>query len=111
MAKGKHSAGLLMFRRRPCGYEFLLVHPGGPFWARKDEGSWSIPKGLYEADGSERAVFLRHGAVVGIPSGYHPVCAAPGYRLYYLWALGPRAGTARALALHEDPAHRWLHDS
>jgi len=68
-------------------------------------------QGLYELGGPERAVFLRHGAVVGIPRGYHPVCAAPGYRLYYLWALGPRAGTARALALHEDPAHRWLHDS
>jgi len=67
-------------------------------------------QGLYEQGGTERAVFLRHGAVVGIPGGYHPVCAAPGYRLYYLWALGPRAGTARALALHEDPAHRWLHD-
>jgi 5-deoxy-glucuronate isomerase len=67
-------------------------------------------QGLYDADGSERAVFLRHGAVVGIPRGYHPVCAAPGYRLYYLWALGPRVGAARALALHEDPAHRWLHD-
>ena len=72
-------------------------------------------QGLYEHAGdghaaSERAVFLRHGAVVGIPRGYHPVCAAPGYRLYYLWALGPKAGTARALALHEDPAHRWLHD-
>ena len=65
-------------------------------------------QGLYERDGAERAVFLRHGAVVGIPSGYHPVCAAPGYRLYYLWALAPRAGTPRALALHEDPAHRWL---
>jgi 5-deoxy-glucuronate isomerase len=70
-------------------------------------------QGLYERDddgyrGDERAVFLRHGAVVGIPRGYHPVCAAPGYRLYYLWALAPRAGTARALALHEDPAHLWL---
>jgi 5-deoxy-glucuronate isomerase len=70
-------------------------------------------QGLYEDAiegqwGDERAVFLRHGAVVGIPRGYHPVCAAPGYRLYYLWALAPRAGTARALALHEDPAHRWL---
>ena len=54
-------------------------------------------QGLYEwptARGDERAVFLRHGAVVGIPRGYHPVCAAPGYRLYYLWALAPRAGTA-----------------
>jgi len=59
MAKGKHSAGLLMFRRRPCGYEFLLVHPGGPFWARKDEGSWSIPKGLYEADEESLAAAKR----------------------------------------------------
>ena len=67
-------------------------------------------QGLYEQGGSERAVFLRHGAVVGIPRGYHPVCAAPGYRLYYLWALSAAAGTPRALALHEDPAHRWLHD-
>ena len=51
-------------------------------------------QGLYEADGDERAVFLRHGSVVGIPRGYHPVCAAPGYRLYYLWALvGARTAT------------------
>ncbi len=42
------SAGLLLYRRRPRGLEVLLVHPGGPFWARKDEGAWSIPKGLYE---------------------------------------------------------------
>ena len=62
-------------------------------------------QGLYEADGSERAVFLRHGTIVGIPRGYHPVCAAPGYRLYYLWAL---VGAPRRLTMHEDPAHTWL---
>ena len=67
-------------------------------------------QGLY-GDEQESAVFLRHGAVVGIPRGYHPVCAAPGYRLYYLWALSAAPGTPRALALHEDPAHRWLHES
>jgi len=72
-------------------------------------------QGLYTDAGpgheaTERAVFLRHGAVVGIPHGYHPVCAAPGYRLYYLWALAPMPGTARSLALHEDPSHRWLHE-
>ena len=67
-------------------------------------------QGLYERGGTERAVLLRHGAVVGIPRGYHPVCAAPGYRLYYLWALSAAAGTPRALALYEDPAHSWLHD-
>ena len=60
---------------------------------------------LYDAGGEERAIFLRHGAVVGIPHGYHPVAAAPGYRLYYLWAL---AGSPRQLALHEDPDHLWL---
>jgi predicted NUDIX family NTP pyrophosphohydrolase len=45
----KRSAGLLLHRVRPQGREFFLVHPGGPFWAKKDEGAWSIPKGLYEA--------------------------------------------------------------
>ena len=37
-----------MFRKRPAGVEVLLVHPGGPFWAKKDEGAWSIPKGLVD---------------------------------------------------------------
>lgn len=48
----KRSAGLLLFRRRGAGIEFFLVHPGGPFWAKKDEAAWSIPKGLYEKDES-----------------------------------------------------------
>ena len=44
------SAGLLMVRRASNeGLEFLLVHPGGPLWAKKDEGAWTIPKGLVEA--------------------------------------------------------------
>ena len=41
----KQSAGLLLFRRRAGALEVLLVHPGGPFWARKDDGAWSVPKG------------------------------------------------------------------
>ena len=41
----KLSAGLLLFRRREGGLEVFLVHPGGPFWAQKDAGAWSIPKG------------------------------------------------------------------
>jgi 5-deoxy-glucuronate isomerase len=64
-------------------------------------------QGLYEADGQAEAVFLKHGSIVGIPRGYHPVCAAPGYRLYYLWAL---VGDPRQLAMHEDPVHRWLNE-
>ena len=42
------SAGLLIYRRRPAGLEVLLVHPGGPYWAKKDAGAWSIPKGEAE---------------------------------------------------------------
>jgi predicted NUDIX family NTP pyrophosphohydrolase len=48
----KRSAGLLLYRRRGASFELFLVHPGGPFWAKKDLGAWSIPKGEYE-DGEE----------------------------------------------------------
>src|SRR5690349_16373090 len=41
------SAGVLVYRRREGGTEVLLVHPGGPFWAKRDAGAWSIPKGEY----------------------------------------------------------------
>ncbi len=44
----KLSAGLLVYRRTDAGLEVLLVHPGGPLWARKDDGAWSVPKGEYE---------------------------------------------------------------
>jgi predicted NUDIX family NTP pyrophosphohydrolase len=53
------SAGILLHRRRDGVREVLLVHPGGPFWAKRDAGAWSIPKGEY-ADGEEaRACALR----------------------------------------------------
>jgi predicted NUDIX family NTP pyrophosphohydrolase len=45
MAGGAISSGLLLFRRRSGELEVLLVHPGGPFWRRRDLGAWSIPKG------------------------------------------------------------------
>jgi predicted NUDIX family NTP pyrophosphohydrolase len=44
----KQSAGLLLYRHGSDEIEVLLVHPGGPFWARKDDGAWSIPKGEVE---------------------------------------------------------------
>ena len=43
----KLSAGLLLYRLRDGVVEVLIAHPGGPFWARKDDGAWSIPKGEY----------------------------------------------------------------
>ena len=44
------SAGILMYRRIGARLEVLLVHPGGPYWRRKDDGAWSIPKGEIDAD-------------------------------------------------------------
>src|SRR5690348_2855279 len=45
MGRSRLSAGLLMYRRRSGELEFLLVHPGGPFFTQKDDGAWTIPKG------------------------------------------------------------------
>ena len=45
--RAPRSAGILLYRRRGGELQVLLVHPGGPFWARRDEGVWSIPKGEY----------------------------------------------------------------
>ena len=56
------SAGILLYRRCAGGPEIFLVHPGGPFWARKDEGAWSIPKGGYEADEDPLAAAKREFA-------------------------------------------------
>lgn len=46
----KRSAGLLLYRRTADELEVFLVHPGGPYWVKKDRGAWGIPKGEYEAD-------------------------------------------------------------
>jgi len=55
----KHSAGVLLYRRRGEEVEFLLVHPGGPFWRRKDAGAWTIPKGQVEDEEEPRACAIR----------------------------------------------------
>jgi predicted NUDIX family NTP pyrophosphohydrolase len=56
------SAGILLYRRRPGGPEVLLGHMGGPFWARKDAGAWSIPKGEHGPDEDPLAVARREFA-------------------------------------------------
>lgn len=53
------SAGILLYRRTPQGYEVLIVHPGGPFWARRDIGSWSMPKGEFGEGEDPRAAARR----------------------------------------------------
>jgi predicted NUDIX family NTP pyrophosphohydrolase len=55
----KRSAGILLYRSAGDGIEVLLVHPGGPFWARKDLGAWTIPKGEVDEGEEARACALR----------------------------------------------------
>ena len=55
----KQSAGLLMYRRSKDELEVFLVHPGGPLWAKKDKGAWTLPKGEYEQDENPLAAARR----------------------------------------------------
>lgn len=58
----KRSAGILLYKVADGGLRVLLVHPGGPFWARKDAGAWSIPKGEYAAGEDALACAIREFA-------------------------------------------------
>ena len=65
----KVSAGVLLYRTREADVQVLLVHPGGPFWAKKDDGAWSIPKGLADEGedlqaAARREFFEETGALV-----------------------------------------------
>jgi predicted NUDIX family NTP pyrophosphohydrolase len=88
----KRSAGLLMYRRSGAELAVLLVHPGGPFWARKDLGAWSIPKGEYGPDEEPLAVARREfEEETGVrPSGeFQPLgeTVQPGGKRVIAWAV------------------------
>ena len=88
----KKSAGLLLYRRNSSGLEVLLVHPGGPFWAKKDDGCWSIPKGEFGDDEEPLAAAKREfeeelGAqAAGDFIPLEPI-RQPGGKLVYAWAV------------------------
>lgn len=67
----KHSAGILLYRIRNNIPEFFLVHPGGPFWAKKDLRSWSVPKGEVEDGEDYAAAALREFRE---ETGFSPAC-------------------------------------
>jgi predicted NUDIX family NTP pyrophosphohydrolase len=70
----ERSAGILLYRHGDDGLEVLLVHPGGPFFARRDAGAWSIPKGLYEESEEPLAAARREFAEeLGSPCPDGPV--------------------------------------
>jgi predicted NUDIX family NTP pyrophosphohydrolase len=69
----KLSAGLLLYRARVGVLEVLLAHPGGPFWARKDDGAWSIPKGEYsDGDDPWAAAQREFAEEIGLPVPHAP---------------------------------------
>ena len=95
----KKSAGLLLYREGAEGLEVLLVRPGGPFWARKDAGAWSIPKGEF-ADGEDplRAAQREFEEETGTrPEGEFVALVPikqPGGKLVYAWAVHADFDTA-----------------
>ncbi|PBC11471.1 NUDIX domain-containing protein [Mesorhizobium sp. WSM3859] len=88
----QRSAGLLIHRHIGGVFEFLLVHPGGPFWARKDEGAWSIPKGLI-ADGEDELKAAKREAEeelgVAIDGDFRPLGSyrQPGGKIVVAWSV------------------------
>jgi predicted NUDIX family NTP pyrophosphohydrolase len=64
----KRSAGLVLYRNAGASIEILLVHPGGPFWAKRDEGAWSIPKGEVDEDGERASAAREFAEELGHPA-------------------------------------------
>ncbi|MBY2908642.1 NUDIX domain-containing protein [Rhizobium leguminosarum] len=86
------SAGLLLYRRVSRDIEVLLVHPGGPFWAKKDEAAWSIPKGLIEPGEGELAAAIRETAEelgVAVDGRFTPLgeYRQPGGKMVVAWSI------------------------
>lgn len=90
----KRSAGLLLYRHLDGAVEVLLVHPGGPYWASKDDGAWSVPKGEYDEGDDPLGCAIRE---FGEELGADPPDASgavflgelrqPGGKLVSAWAL------------------------
>ena len=88
----QRSAGLLIYRLTSGFFEFLLVHPGGPFWARKDEGAWSIPKGLIDENEDGLAAARREAEEelgVTIDGDFQPLGSyrQPGGKIVTAWSV------------------------
>lgn len=86
------SSGILMYRQREAGLEVLLVHPGGPFWARRDAGAWSIPKGEHDAGEDSLSAArreFREETGIDVAGFFHRLTPLrqPGGKTVHVWAV------------------------
>ena len=86
------SAGVLLFRRRGAQTEVFLVHPGGPLWAKKDDGAWSVPKWIVDANEDEFAAARREfteetGFDVGDRGRDLGILRQPSGKRLHIWAI------------------------
>jgi predicted NUDIX family NTP pyrophosphohydrolase len=110
---------LLLYRRTPDGVEVLLAHPGGPMWARKDLGAWTVPKGEFEADEEPLAVARRefeeetgHAPPNGTPIELGEI-RQKGGKVVTAWALegslDPDSAKSNTFPLQWPPGSgRWI---
>jgi len=90
-ARRRQSAGIVLYRDGGAGLEVLLVHPGGPFWSKKDHGSWSIPKGEYHEHedallAAQREFKEETGGMVHGPFKALAPCRQAGGKRVLAWA-------------------------
>lgn len=109
----KHSAGILLYRYKDGKIQVLLVHPGGPFWANKDLGAWSIPKGLIEPTEVPLETAVREFKE---ETGFHVTgkfldlgeIKLPSSKILHAWALEGDINASRVTSNHfymEWPPH------
>jgi len=108
----RQSAGVLLYRLRNDALEVFLVHPGGPFWAKKDAGAWSIPKGEIEPGEDALAAAIREFAEetgASLSGDFRPLpsCRQAGGKTVLAWAIAgdidPAAIRSNSFALEWPP--------
>jgi len=99
----KNSAGLLMYRSRDGALELFLVHPGGPFWAKKDLGAWSIPKGELAPgedplESARREFHEETGCLVDGPFHQLTPVKQAGGKIVHAWAVQGNCDAAQIIS-------------
>jgi predicted NUDIX family NTP pyrophosphohydrolase len=99
----KESAGLLLYRTRGGALEVFLVHPGGPFWAKKDLGAWSIPKGEIAPDEDKQAAATRElkeetGLAVSGEMLALTTIRQKGHKVVHAWAVEADCDPAKVVS-------------